>query len=72
MKNKLITITSEFIMFLLTICLVFLLYPPLPLYMSFGIALVVYVFSAIINFFLRKFINWLRVMYRGWKKSKHE
>ena len=69
MKNKLITITSELIMFLLTLGLVFLVYPPLPLYMSFAIALVVYILSTIINFVLFKSIKWSMNKYREWKRS---
>jgi len=69
MKNKLITITSELIMFLLTLGLVFLVYPPLPFYMSFAIALVVYILSTIINFVLFKSIKWAMNKYREWKRS---
>ena len=72
MKNKLITITSEFIMFLLTLGLVLLVYPPLPLYMVLGITLFIYVFSAILGYLLVKSIKLLMNKYREWKKSKHE
>ena len=69
MKNKLINITSELFIFILTLGLVFLLYPPLPFYLSFTIALIVYVFSAIINFVLFNSIKLSMNKYREWKKS---
>lgn len=69
MKNKLINITSELFIFVLTFGLVFLLYPPLPFYLSFTIALIVYVFSAIFSFVLFNSIKWLMNKYREWKKS---
>lgn len=69
MKNKLINITSELFIFVLTFGLVFLLYPPLPFYLSFTIALIVYVFSAIFSFVLFNSIKWLMNKYRKWKKS---
>lgn len=69
MKNKLINITSELFIFLLTLGLVFLLYPPLPLYMVLGITLVVYVFSAILSYVFFKSIKLLFNKYHEWKKS---